>query len=216
MTEMDTEYNYVILTRGAPGQGKSTWVNKVVKELKEQYPNFYPNFLLLDTISTDNHFTSTNGDYKFDGGAVVTAHAATQLWAADLMVLSPNYNRPHLLFVDNTNLTPGEMFFYMLMCEISIKPNWRPLIVDFRDNPVRENQHGVPQHQVQRMLDNSRRDFRKAFPENMDKNSTWAVEEVLRLPDDDGVLTMNPEQAYEAIMSFVEKRSESWKKKRKL
>ena len=209
---MDTKCNYVILTRGAPGQGKSTWVNKVVKELKEQYPNF----LLLDTISTDHHFTSTNGEYNFDGGAVVTAHAATQLLAADLMVLSPRHNVPHLLFVDNTNLSPGEMFFYILMCEISIKPNWRPLIVDFRDNPVRENQHGVPQHQVQRMLDNSRRDFREAFPENMDKNSTWAVEEVLRLPDDDGVLTMNPEQAYEAIMSFVEKRSESWKKKRKL
>lgn len=212
MTEMDTKHNYVILTRGAPGQGKSTWVNKVVKELKEQYPNF----LLLDTISTDNHFTSTNGEYKFDGGAVVTAHAATQLWAADLMVLTPSYNKPHLLFVDNTNLSPGEMFFYILMCEISIKPKWRPLIVDFRDKPVHENQHGVPQHQVQRMLDNSRRDFRKAFPENMDKNSTWAVESVIELPDDDQVLSMNPEQAYEAIMSFVEKRNESWKKKRKL
>jgi hypothetical protein len=213
VTEMGTEYNYVILTRGAPGQGKSTWVNKVVKELREQYPESH---LVLDTVSTDNHFTSTNGEYEFDGGAVVTAHAATQYEAADIMVLTPRYNVPHLLFVDNTNLTPGELFFYILMCDISIKPKWRPLIVDFRNNPVRENQHGVPAHQVQRMLDNSRRDFRKAFPENRDKYSTSAIDCVVYLQEDEAILSMNPKQAYEAIMSFVEKRNESWKKKRKL
>ena len=142
-------------------------------------------FTDLFVYSTDDKFTDKRGVYKFDPGAIVTAHAATQREVFYNMFLSPGDGR-RIIVVDNTNLTPGERYHYSHLAELGwyhevrnqfdMPAPYGVLVVDFRDMKLHRNLHEVPQWKCEQMLKNSHRDFRGRFFRGSSRNiRIWTI-----------------------------------------
>lgn len=126
--------NLVIILRGIPGAGKSTWVAN----------NASPNAAI---VSADHFFTDAHGKYNFDPTKLPLAHGTCL----------KNFNRhvtlefPHEIVVDNTNTTVIEMAPY---AALALAYGRTLKIVTLRCPPeigAARNTHGVPLAGVQAM-----------------------------------------------------------------
>lgn len=121
----------VIVMRGIPGSGKSTWIKNNVPDAV--------------VCSADLYFMQT-GEYKFDPSKLGSAHA----WCRLAYEVALRDNEP-VVVVDNTNTTNKEMAFYIEKAEAS---GYDIVIVQLNtpaDVAAARNVHGVPAEKVQQM-----------------------------------------------------------------
>lgn len=124
----------VIIMRGVPGAGKSTWV-------KRNHPQAF-------VCSADDYFEK-DGAYKFDVRKLGEAHAFCM--SAFLHVM--NDPAHPVVIVDNTNIRYAEMSPYVLVgqafgCSIEVAT-----IATHPDVSARRNVHSVPAEKVYRAWD---------------------------------------------------------------
>jgi predicted kinase len=122
----------LILLRGIPGSGKSTFAKSISNESTGH-------------IESDM-FLVKDGEYKFDGSRIKDAHN----WCQDVVEHWMNSNEFETIIVSNTFTQEWEMKPYMDMAK-----EWEyqvfSIIVENRHGGV--NQHGVPDEKLQQMND---------------------------------------------------------------
>lgn len=117
----------LILVRGIPGSGKSTYVET---EYKDTYDVF---------LEADMYFTK-NGEYKFDGSKIKKAHEWCQNTARVFLDMGNS------VVVSNTFTKLWEMKPYFEMA----KESGHDVMV-IRMTGEYQNVHGVPQEKVEEM-----------------------------------------------------------------
>jgi predicted kinase len=124
----------LILLRGLPGSGKTTFA--------EQLDGSH--------FETDNYFLDENGNYNFDGSKLKVAHQWCQDLALNAMILNHTTGENKTIVVSNTFTQEWEMKPYMDMAK-----DWGytvfSIIVENRHGGI--NQHGVPEDKLQQMED---------------------------------------------------------------
>lgn len=135
----------VIILRGLPGAGKSTWVDLLEQHLNSPDPN------ALAVVSADHFFVAEEtGDYVFNKHLLGQAHASCRenfTYYAE----KRGSKRPLYLVVDNTNITNKEISWYM---KESHKNQWDVIIISFEidvETSVKRNIHQVPRKTIENM-----------------------------------------------------------------
>lgn len=128
----------VVILRGYPGAGKSTYVKNNFKE---------------DTtvVCSADHFFMKNGEYKFDPSKLSEAHAASLRKFID--VINHPTDTPQTLVVDNTNTSVLELSPYLMVAKAyNLKIRLVKLVCKngYKEAAGR-NIHGVPEKTVKRM-----------------------------------------------------------------
>jgi predicted kinase len=126
--------NNVIILRGIPGAGKSTWVLKNVP-------------LTATVCSADHFFTDKDGQYRFDPSKLPDAHGACLKKYTKYVTME----FPHAIVVDNTNTTAIEIAPY---AALALAHGRTLSIVTLRcpaDVGASRNVHGAPLSTVQAM-----------------------------------------------------------------
>jgi predicted kinase len=124
----------LLILRGAPGSGKSTWITgNIAKQYSaEEYV----------ICSADNFFVANgNGTYKFDPRLLGKAHGQCQYLANKAMESGLS-----LVVIDNTNITPKE---YKPYIEMAAKHGYQ--VFQHVLNGNFNNTHGVPEDKVASM-----------------------------------------------------------------
>lgn len=149
----------VVILRGLPGSGKSTYV----KRLRQENEGFQ-----VEVFSTD-YFFEVNGEYKFDPSKLGQAHGSCLL--RFIHEIERRIDRKDfILVVDNTNVTTVEMAPYIA---ISQAFGAEIHIVDCKctvNNSVIRNTHGVPESTVWHMADSWQGE--ECFPSHWPKQLT--------------------------------------------
>jgi len=129
----------VIILRGLPGSGKSTFA----KNLKVDFSNVYR----TEIVSADDFFTiALTGEFKFDPTRIGDAHA--DCFRRYLQLLQTKIDR---VIVDNTNTTRLEISPYVLAAEAF---GYSHLIKYFPcsiEEASERNIHNVPIETIARM-----------------------------------------------------------------
>ena len=139
MTEVKKQF---ILMRGLPGSGKSTKAKDLAGELGQ-------------VLSTDDYFyINEEGEYRFDGNQLGTAHAWNQRRALEAV----KKNIP-VIVIDNTNTTLRDLRSYIPHIELAKKMGYEISIQEpdtdwqFTVNElVARGTHNVPQAHIEKML----------------------------------------------------------------
>lgn len=136
----------VIILRGCPGAGKTTFIANLEKYLGSPFAPF-------EVVSADHFFVEEKtGNYVFNSHLLGQAHAACK----DNFEYFTNMHgkrRPLYVVVDNTNTTMKEMQPYIAQAE---KTGWDVIIVTFLTPAAlaaKRNIHGVPKEKVLEMSD---------------------------------------------------------------
>lgn len=125
----------VIIMRGLPGSGKSTW-------LREFHPD-------ANVCSADNYFIGDDGIYRFDGAKLAQAHG--KCLRDYVKRITSNTKLPGVIAVDNTGTRIWEISPYYTLAEafgLDVK------VVYLKCNPElahSRNVHGVSCEQVEKM-----------------------------------------------------------------
>jgi predicted kinase len=126
----------LILLRGVPGSGKSTFANVIL-----QQPNNNPQ----EVLSADDFFVNNEGVYIFDGTKIKEAHNYCQFRCSERM--RQEISR---IVVANTFTQEWEMETYY---EMAKRYNYRVHSVIIENRHGNENIHGVPENKLQIMKD---------------------------------------------------------------
>jgi len=126
----------LILLRGVPGSGKSTFANVIL-----QQPNNNPQ----EVLSADDFFVNNEGVYIFDGTKIKEAHNYCQFRCSERM--RQEISR---IVVANTFTQEWEMDIYY---EMAKRYNYRVHSVIIENRHGNENIHGVPKDKLQIMKD---------------------------------------------------------------
>lgn len=127
----------VIVLRGIPGSGKSTYAKE---QIAREAPSSYA------VCSADNFFVGTDGVYRFDATKLGEAHAACLrdfYRAIDLGL--------QLVVVDNTNVRAWESAAYIQLARLR---GYEVEVVRFHGDPATigaRNVHGCPPAAIERM-----------------------------------------------------------------
>jgi predicted kinase len=117
----------LILLRGLPGSGKSTFAKL---------------FKTIEHYEADMFFMRGNG-YEFDGSKLKEAHT----WCQDLVLMAMKRSEPSIV-VSNTFTQEWEMeVYYKLAKQFDYRVH--SLIVENRHNGI--NEHGCPEDKIQAM-----------------------------------------------------------------
>ncbi len=136
----DAHFVYtVIIMRGTPGSGKSTFAKKIVK--------FYHN--IAKVHSTDNYFIDKDGKYKFNADMLMENHRKNY----DAFCKSLNEGAP-IVIVDNTNIRHKWYKEYVKkanecgyqVIEVLIDPYYCTI-----DELYKRNKHNVPKETIENM-----------------------------------------------------------------
>ncbi len=123
---MDLE---VILMRGLPGSGKSTWIQSLRGKTS------------LHVVSADLFFMNAQGNYEFKQEKIAEAHNQCLCEFVDVC----QEQRAETIIVDNTNIATWEISPYYRLAEIF---GYIPRIVRMECSSVekafRRQKHGVP------------------------------------------------------------------------
>lgn len=139
----------LILVRGLPGSGKSTFATKLAH---------------CTVVSADDYFTTPTGEYKFDPTMLSLAHKDCQERAAGLILLNGKSVAVCNTFSQRWELQPYlELPSYHDM-------NIRVTVLDLFDAGLPDehlaqfNTHGVPQSQIAIMRGRWEHDWRNGNP----------------------------------------------------
>jgi predicted kinase len=124
----------LILLRGLPGSGKSTFANVIL-----QQPSNNPQ----EVLSADDFFVNNEGVYVFDSSKIKEAHNYCQFRCSERM--RQGIAR---IVVANTFTQEWEMEEYFKMSE---RYNYRVHTVIMENRHGNENVHGVPDDKLQQM-----------------------------------------------------------------
>jgi predicted kinase len=124
----------LILLRGLPGSGKSTFANVIL-----QQPSNNPQ----EVLSADDFFVNNEGVYVFDSSKIKEAHNYCQFRCSERM--RQGIAR---IVVANTFTQEWEMEEYYKMSE---RYNYRVHTVIMENRHGNENVHGVPDDKLQQM-----------------------------------------------------------------
>jgi len=124
----------LILLRGLPGSGKSTFANVIL-----QQPSNNPQ----EVLSADDFFVNNEGVYIFDSSKIKEAHNYCQFRCSERM--RQGIAR---IVVANTFTQEWEMEEYYKMSE---RYNYRVHTVIMENRHGNENVHGVPDDKLQQM-----------------------------------------------------------------
>lgn len=134
----------VIILRGLPGAGKSSFVN-----LFEQYLNS-PDPNTMQVVSADFFFVNDQGEYVFNRHLLGQAHHVCfrdfQLYAEQ-----EGDHKPSFLIVDNTNLTNKEVAPYL---KVAKDNRWDITFITLDipvETSVARNIHNVPRETIDNM-----------------------------------------------------------------
>lgn len=133
----------MFIMQGTPGQGKSTTASKIQQWCKNEG-------IECEIFSTDNHFTSATGYYKFHGPSVPMAHQVTKFQVEEY--LRQEHSTGKICLIDNCNLFEWEQVSHR---QLAYRYGYMPVIIDLRNKPVRPNVHGVDEDRVMHNLDKS-------------------------------------------------------------
>jgi len=118
----------VILLRGSPGSGKSTWISAHLPDA---------------TVVSADKFFERGGTYKFDGKLLKYAHESSQTAFKAALARGDA-----LVAVDNTNIHKGNYQFYVTEATKAGYEVYQKVLTT-----VFQNVHGVPEDKVTRMRD---------------------------------------------------------------
>lgn len=140
------EIKIVILMRGCPGSGKSTYAHKLLKQNGILNPEEH-------IFSTDNFFLDSKGNYIYCKNDLEKAHSWNQDLVEKVMKigLSP-------VVVDNTHVKAWEMMCYV---QFAVRLGYvletlEPRTPWFNNESTlaKKNSHGVPKDKISSMLQN--------------------------------------------------------------
>ena len=131
----------VIIMRGLPGSGKSTYVDQMRVGLDESPYK-------VRVVSTDYEFT-VNGQYQFDASKLSSAHAKCY-WR---FIQAIKAGDADVVIVDNTNSSAWEISPYVLGAQAF---QYKPEIHELECDPevaASRNIHGVPRETILKMAE---------------------------------------------------------------
>ena len=161
----------VIILRGIPGSGKSTFIQKIVQELNLEEDQY-------KVCSADNYFINENGDYKFDRSKIKLAH---EYCGKDFMeCLNKSTEGRIIAFVDNTNTKFWEFSKYLQHGSkenktfvVSIR---LPNLSDLKEEYLKRNVHGVPSSAVKRMYESFQPFEKKWLKQEFNKENIFSFD----------------------------------------
>lgn len=132
----------VLIMRGVPGSGKSTYAAKQIEDAQAKG-------IRTEVCSADDYFVDEDGVYQFDATQLGAAHARSFKLFALAVTLPPDGD--FLVVVDNTNVRTWEVAPYV---QLARAYGFEVEIVRFTIDPAlaaSRNVHGVPVGAVLRM-----------------------------------------------------------------
>lgn len=137
---------YLMILRGVPGSGKSTYAAKIMERFSSLYK------ATTCKCSADDYFVGKDGVYRFDASKLFAAH--NQCRARALAAMRTGID---LVIIDNTNTHIKEMKPYL---EIAKEFGYivRVKVIgendeDFIKLCILRNVHGVPAESIKRMAE---------------------------------------------------------------
>jgi len=135
---------YLLVMRGLPGAGKSTYAERVLDLFRKMYDT------TVCSCSADKYFVGDDGVYRFDHTKLGQAHGQCKSQARSAMEVGIN-----LIVIDNTNTTEREMEPYVSMAEKHGYKVKYKVVGKLDEDSVNEyfsrNIHGVPLDAIKRM-----------------------------------------------------------------
>lgn len=126
----------VLVMRGLPGSGKSTWIDKHLRDNK----------YCIDVCSADAFWIDHEGEYLFDIKKLGEAHALCLKRFITIITYPTDFD---YIVVDNTNIQVWEMASYI---QIAVAYGFKVRIIDLcdvkKEVAMERGIHGVPEHTV--------------------------------------------------------------------
>lgn len=123
----------LILLRGLPGSGKSTFAN----------------YLFSNNIfEADQYFYDEDGNYNFDASKLYEAHMDCQRRVEELMKVSDYSQYGSEIVVSNTSTTEKELEPYLKLAE---KYNYQVVSLVVENRHGNKSVHNVPEETIEKM-----------------------------------------------------------------
>jgi len=127
----------VIIMRGIPGSGKSSWAEK-------HYPECHH-------CSADNYFTSEDGEYEFNPAEIGNAHRSCMKAFLTAIEFCEQIDSQWPIVVDNTHTQLWELSPYL---QVARAMGYDVTVVTVQcdiDVAAKRNTHGVPENAIHAM-----------------------------------------------------------------
>lgn len=131
---------HLILLRGLPGSGKSTFANYITAGFAANFIDGNQHILVCEA----DHYFNNNGKYEFVASNIADAHDYCQDCTREALLMGID------VIVSNTSTTEKEVHVYQDMAK-EMNAIFVSLIVENRNDT--SSVHGVPEETVKKMKD---------------------------------------------------------------